>query len=802
MKILRYSLFAVITLLLLCCAGGYFYVSSTAPEYDGAIALDEVSDSVEILYDKFGVPHIYGKTEKDVYFALGYAHARDRLFQMELIRRLAEGRLAETFGPDLIKADLLFRTLGIHRHSENAVKTLFQDTSQPWQQAAAAYLNGLNYFVETGETPLEFTILGIEKQPFTLEFLYDVSGYMAFGFAEGLKEEPVTDKILRQYGETYLQDLDLHLKGNQAKIPWGFSDSTQQTPTLAATVTEIIQQLPVSLFIGSNAWVISPKKSASGKVIFANDPHIGFAQPAVWYEAHIETPNFTLYGNHLAGFPFAPIGHTRSHAIGLTMFENDDTHFYREKLNPEDPSQVWVNDHWENLVIREEIIHVKGKADTTLKVQISRHGPIVNHLYAPLTEGDSAPVALWWSYLQTEPRVLEAAYGLAHAGSMTEIKESVAKIHAPGLNVMYGDTAGNIAWWTTGHLVKYAEHVDTKRVLDGASGRDEPLEVLPFSDHPQVENPPTGYVYSANNQPEATKGFLVPGYYVPEIRARRIMNLLENKDVWSAEEVRTMAKDDIGSYPEMLKSILPLINREKYNSETAIKSLEMMENWDGSHDLEAVGPTLFYKLSNRMIYLAMADELGEKDYLSFATTHLMKRSLPFLLANDSSAWWNNIQTADIKETRTDICNQAFSEALAELEEMLGKDVNEWQWKRIHTVEHEHPMGKVAPLNKLFNVGPFPIAGGQEVINNTGFSNAPSGIFKVKMGPSRRAVIDFADLEHGQTILPTGQSGNPMSPHYKDQAEMYVRGEYRTMLLNRKEIQAEQKHQLIFTPHLR
>ncbi|MEZ4826908.1 MAG: penicillin acylase family protein [Bacteroidia bacterium] len=802
MKVLRYSLFILLAIVLLCLVAGYFFVSSSSPVYSGELQAAAVSDRVEVLYDTYGVPHIYGADDHDVYFALGYVHARDRLFQMEMIRRVAEGRLAETFGHDLLKADMLFRTLGIHRHSEKAAKTYFSNMDQPWKKAADAYLAGINHFVETGETPIEFTLLGLEKQPFSHAFLFDVSGYMAFGFAEGLKEEPVVHKIAALYGDDYLRDLDLNLGGNQTKIPWHFTQQAEAQTAFTTTIEEIIHSLPVSLFIGSNGWVIGPQRSASGKVLFANDPHIGFGQPSVWYEAHLETPEFTLYGNHLAGFPFAPIGHTRSHAIGLTMFENDDTHFYIEKSNPDAPEQVWVNDHWENLDIREEVIHIKDGADTTLTVKISRHGPLVNHLYPPIAETDSVPVALWWSYLHTEPLVLEAAYGLAHSTTMQGVRENVAKISAPGLNVMYGDTAGNIAWWTTGHLIRYASHVNTKLFLDGASGNDEPLEVLPFSLHPQSENPPTGYVYSANNQPEAVDGFLIPGYYVPENRAQRIMNLLDGKPVWTASEVRDMAKDDTGPYPAMLRNILPLIDTENQSSANAKAAVDILEKWDGSHGLEETGPTLFYKLTNRIMYLAMADEIGEKDYRTVATAHLMKRTLAFFLVNDSSLWWDNIQTKDVKENRSGIVNQAFTDALAELEEMFGNDIQTWQWKQIHTVTHEHPMGKVAPLDKFLNVGPYPVAGGQEVINNTGFSNTPTGMYPAKMGPSRRAVIDFADLEHGQTILPTGQSGNPMSPHYSDQAELYVRGEYRTMLLNRSEIEKDQKHQLIFSPSLR
>lgn len=788
-----------ILILLVCCAGGgYVYLSQTAPQYEGTLQIAGLHDSVEVVFDTYGVPHIYGSNEEDVYFALGYVHAQDRLFQMEIVRRVAQGKLSEILGPDLIDADILFRTLSLHENSIESAKAFLSSREKPFQKAALAYLDGVNQYIEHGDTPIEFNILGIEKEPFTPENIFDITGYMAFGFAEGLREEPIVNKIHSLYGMDYLMDLDLNLEHQQTRIPWLPRDTAASSPSLAARVNKVMEKFPLGPLIGSNAWVISEERSASGKVLFANDPHIGYSQPAVWYEAHLEAPGFSFYGNFLAGFPFAPIGHTRRHAIGLTMLENDDIQFYRERQNPQNPDQIWRADHWEDLKIREEIIHVKGENDTTIRVRSSLHGPVINDAYPLIEAEETEPVALAWVFHKQPSGVLEASYGLAHGNSMEEIRKEVAKIHAPGLNVMYGDIEGNIAWYTTGLLAKYPDHVNTKLILDGASGEDEPLKYFTFDEHPQVENPPSGYVYSANNQPDPIDGYLLPGYYTPHFRATRIMSLIDAKPVWSAEEVREMVKDDTGPYPRVLAEILPLVKMDQQTSPQAARAMELMNSWTGSHQLEDIGPTLYYKFINRILYYLLADELGDEDYLAFATTHLMKRSIPFLMANPDSPWWDN-KTTEEKETREQIVNKAFGEALAQLSEMLGDDISQWRWSRIHTLEHEHLIGRVEPMDKVFNVGPFPIAGGQEVINNTGFRNRPDGQFEVYMGPSRRAVIDFGDLSHAQTILPTGQSGNPMSPHYSDQAEMYARGEYRTMWLEEGDVRANQKHQLWLVP---
>jgi penicillin amidase len=475
--------------------------------------------------------------------------------------------------------------------------------------------------------------------------------------------------------------------------------------------------------------------------------------------------------------------------------------FYREKINPENPNQVWVDDHWEEMEIQEQTLKIKDQEDTTIQIKITRHGPIVNDIFNVLGAEEEAPISMHWIYTKFLSHQLHVSYEMAHAKNMEEVEQAVSKLEGPGLNVMYGDTAGNIAWWGAGKLIKLPEHVDSKYILDGASGKDEPLGYFDFSENPKSINPPSGFVYSANNQPGEVNGYLHPGYYAPGDRGQRVMDILNQQEMWSKEEMQTMALDNTSpTYPTHLSYILPLVEPASTENQAQTQQiLDLLKNWDGNHDLESVAPTIFYKWINRIMYSTMADEIGMEDYTAFSGTFMVKRSTPLILANDSSVWWDDVSTKDKTESRSEIVNATFVATIKELKSLLGEDFKTWKWARAHTIEHGHPIGTQEPFDQLFNVGPLPLAGGHEVINNTAFSQRPTGLYKIGHGPSRRAIIDFADLEHGQTILPTGQSGNPMSPHYNDQAEMYAKGQYRTMLFNKAEIEAAAKYRLTFSP---
>jgi penicillin amidase len=447
--------------------GGLMYLYSLQPQYSGRLTLAGLQQEVEVIFDPYGIPHIYGQSQEDVYFALGYVHAQERLFQMEMMRRVAAGRLAEILGEKLVKTDKFFRTLGLLEQADLNAALFFKDPSAPWKKAALAYLAGVNQYVEQGDTPLEFRILGIPKEKFTPKDIYLNGALMAFGFAAGFQMDPLVTRTYHKLGWDYLKDWVLGWPPGAQKIPVYPSNYSAAAEALPSAIHEMMADLPVSAWIGSNGWVISGKKTKSGEVIFANDTHMAYSQPSVWYEAHLECPGFSFYGNHAAGVPFALIGHNRFAAWGLTMFENDDVDFYKERLNPENPNQVWFIDHWEDLNIRQATIKVKGGKEITFKVRSSRHGPILNQVDDMVAQAGSDPVAVWWAFNKFPTQSIQAFYVLAHSRSIKDARRAASMIDAVGLNVMYGDRDGDVAWWASAKLIGFflSDHYDDQAAL-------------------------------------------------------------------------------------------------------------------------------------------------------------------------------------------------------------------------------------------------------------------------------------------------------------------------------------------------
>ncbi len=798
MKIVKRILLGLLALVVALTVFIVIYLQTQKPIYDGELKLSGLKEEVEVKYDDVGVPHIYAKNETDAYFALGYVHAQDRLFQMEMLRRAAGGRLSEVLGPDLLKIDKLFRTLGINQFAKEQAKKFMSSDSVAFQRATIAYQKGVNEYVRTGKTPIEFRIMGIPKEEFTPEDIYLAIGFMSIGFAEGLQADPVLQKIKTEWGDAYLRDLAIAtpLDAERIKSFNGQKKSGNADP-LIVSIHDALQQLPIPLFQGSNGWVISGDRTKSGFPILANDTHIGFGQPAVWYEAHIEYPGFSMYGHYLAGIPFALLGNNQQCGWGITMFENDDTDFFLETINPADSGQVKFKDQWETLSVRDEVIKVKGREDVILKVKSSRHGSIINGVIENL-EKASQPVSLSWTLTQSDNEAGEAFYKLNHARGISEAEKAVSLIPAPGLNIMYGDIYGNIAWWAVGKLPIRPEHVQSKFFLDGASGNDEYLGYYNFSKNPHAVNPPWGFVYSANNQPDTVDGVLYPGYYYPKARAGRIFQLVSEDKKWTTEDMKAINLDVVSiTHPLVAKEmaiVLKSLNKAAYKD-----LIDQLENWNGDHKATDIAPSVYYNMLSQVMYKTMTDEIGVTSLKALLSTAIPKNSYNTFMQNDSSPWWDDVRTKDVKESRANIIQSAADKTLELLQKNCGEKSSDWVWGEIHTLTHEHPLGAVKPLDKIFNVGPFSVDGGSEVLNNLSFSLDTTGYFKVDVGPALRKITDFSLIENGETISPTGQSGNVMSEHYDDQAEGYATGKFRKMLMNREEIEKVSNKKLVLLP---
>ncbi|MDA6072289.1 penicillin acylase family protein [Flavobacterium sp. AC] len=777
-KILLVLLVLIVVLGIGLCA----YIFHLKPKYEGEVQLKNLEKETTVYFDDFGVPHIYANSEKDAMTALGYVHAQERLWQMELLRRIAPGRLSEIFGSVALKNDKFFSGIGIEEASAKAIAKL--DKNSQSYKMTMAYLDGINQYLEEGTTPIEFTLVGVKKEKFTIKDVYNIFGYMSFSFAMAQKTDPLLTDIRNRYGAEYLKDLGIEGEFNTTQIK-SSKENIEEYTTIAKSVAALLDNSPIPPFVGSNSWVAGPKKTKNGKVIFANDPHIGFSQPATWYEAHLITPDFELYGCYLAGTPYPLLAHNRDYAYGLTMFENDDIDFYQEKNKVGDVSQYQTPTGFATYETRKKTIKVKDTSDVVLTIKSSRHGPIMNDLLDRLDQKN--PIAMSWIYTQQPIQILDAVYGLSHAKSKDDFRKAVQLVAAPGLNVMYGDAKGNVAWWATGTLYKHDKGVNSFFILDGASGKDDIKEYLDFSKNPSAENPKSGYVYSANNQPEAIDGYLYPGYYLPEDRAKRISGLMDAKSDWDKEAISKMIFDNTSPIaPGVVQSLISNVNTASLSAKEK-EVITVLKSWKGTNNLEDVAPTIY----NKWVYLYLKntfeDEMGEDNFNLFLGLSLGKQIIARQIENENSVWWDNIKTKNVKETRSEIVSKSFHESVKALQEQLGEKVADWNWGKVHTVEHEHPLGKIAALRKLFDVGPFAAPGSNEVINNQFFGLTKEGKYYVKGGPSTRRIVDFSDIENSWSILPTGQSGNPFSKHYDDQAEMYNAGKFRKMKLNKEEI---------------
>jgi penicillin amidase len=791
---MKRSLTALALIIAATAAGAYWYQASKQPQRSGELHLSALQAPVSVAYDERGVPHIQAEHEADLYRALGYVHAQDRLFQMEMLRRLARGELAEVLGSPLVATDRLFRTLGIREHADRYAAQM--DMTTPASQALLAYLDGINQYQASRPAPLEFDVLGIAPRPFTPADTLSVGGYMAYSFAAAFRTEPVLSHVRDQLGADYLKafDLDAQPQGMLGQ-PLAAGD-WQDLNAIARLSHAALLKAGLPQFEGSNAWAISGSRTASGKPLLAGDPHIRFAVPAVWYEAQLSYPGFELYGHHQALNPLASLGHNRAFAWSLTMFQNDDLDLIAEKTNPANPNQIWYRGQWVELQSREELIKVKDAEPLRLSLRRSPHGPIINDAL-----GDSAgktPIAMWWAFLETANPILDGFYQLNRADSLAKARTAVEQIEAPGLNIVWANAGGDIGWWAAAKLPRRPAGVNPSFILDGASGEAEKDGFHPFSANPQEENPARGYIVSANYQPLTPSGIAVPGYYNLIDRGQRLDQRLADSSVkWDLDNSQALQLDPGSDYPQRLLTPLAADLRAAANGDSEQALVEQLLAWNGDHQLDSTAATLFNQLVYQLSAEAMLDELGQGFFDNLLHTRVLDSALPRLAADAGSPWWDKRGSAAV-ESRSETVRAAWQASLAHLSSTLGDDPASWTWGNAHTLTHDHPLGQQKPLDKLFSVGPFAAPGGHETPNNLSHRVGPAP-WSVVYGPSTRRLIDLANADTALGINPVGQSGVLFDRHYRDQAQAYIDGEYQPMHLNEKDVAANTRSSLKLLP---
>lgn len=793
----------LLVLLLGCMA---WFIQSHRPDYGFNIQAEGISSPVNITFDDMGVPHIYAESERDAMFGLGYVHASERLWQMDLLRRAGGGELSALLGEDMVANDQYLRTLGMRASADKVTKAFLAEGPQRIQETMASYIAGINRFIEEGKTPLEYELLGATPEPFDTHDVYCATGFMAYSFAIHLKFEPILDWMKDNLDPAYFADLatgvegftTIPVTGSPADARWDpLMPVTASTPTpvtnrsasdissIAARVHELDALRPVPQWLGSNAWVIGEDKTASGKVIFCNDAHMAYAQPSVWYEAHIVCPEIEYYGNHLAGLPFPAMGHTRHHSWGITMFENDDIDLYRETIEGD---QYLHGGNWYDMDVRTETIEVAGGDPVTFDVRTTHHGPLIEE-----------SVSMWWAFTQyPENRIHDAFFGFSRAENMDDFEASASIMHAPGINLMYGDSTGNIAWWACAKMPVRPEGLDTKVALDGTDPANDYTEWIPFRLNPKSVNPESGFVYSANNAPDSVAGQHYPGhYYSGNSRGKAIFDALSAKDGWTLDDAQQLQLDHHSPvYEKNCAMMLAHISESTVDPKVEA-AVEHLRGWDGSHRTGDIAPTLYYRWMYRAIEQAMYDEFQEaagnettaEKFESWHRTIISENSFPRLLANADSPWWDNVSSVHTKETPSFILTLALIQACSDLEDTFGPDPKGWQYDKLHTVTHKHAMADVPVLGSWLNVGPYRLPGAKDALCKYEFKLKKDVDYTIFSGPSKRIGIDFADVDGAESILPTGQSGNVFSPFYDNQAPLYHAGQFRKMRMDAEDIQA-------------
>jgi penicillin amidase len=773
-----------------------YFVRKSLPPIDGELFLKNLGGTVIVKRDQFGIPHIKAQSTTDAYRALGFVMASERLFQMEMERRMASGELSEVFGLKTLEVDKLFRTLGIRSVMAQMIQRKKDKGTfdpQMWKEMEAFY-DGVNQFQDTGKLPIEFSILGITPRPFTALDGYSFIGLMSFSFGVATTEEPLLTKLRIRLGSELTNELRNELtpfESKQIDKEKAVQEKSKRVVENSNPISQIIAQLEEGfpLFDGSNGWLISAKRSQSGHPILANDPHITYSHPGVWFEAHIQAGDYESYGHFLSILPFPILSHNKERGWGLTMSLIDDMDIYREKLDPKFKSYDFKGKPYAYKERFERIPVKKGKPYEMVVIE-TQHGPLLDEIF---TTPEEKSLALKWAFRSIENDPLSALYKMGKAKSMDEFKAAVALGVAPGLNVLYADKK-NIGWWIFGEVAKKSSHTPSDFILDGPSGLDEYSGVLSFNEKPHLENPPGGLIVSANARPVGTP--VTPddlrGDWQPDDRYKSLVALLNQQQIWSVEEMKEIQTLNLNLENKLiLNELLKEVDFQNiWKKERGNNYLEILKKWDFISDKEAIAPTLYYTWCREIARLLLKD-LSKEEFELFSRLPNNWIFLKRVVLNPDSAWWRKV---DRKKTFT----EALNNAIESLRQELGEDTSGWAWGHLHTLEFVHPLGKVKALSKIFNIGPVGIGGSAHEINNQKPAGYTDG-FRVKAGPSTRRIIDFEKPEKAWGILPTGNSGHIFSPYYKDQLELFAAGKYREEWLNDKDIEAHKTHQLIFSP---
>ena len=768
------------------CVGVYTIARLSVPDWDGGATLTGLRAEVVVERDIYGIPRIEAQSMADAYRALGYVHAQDRMFQMEMNRRVGAGRLAEILGSSALPFDRLMRVMGFYPMAESTVTAL----SRAPRAAIEAYTQGVNAWLANRQGPLppEFLLLRIDPEPWRAADSVVWGMLMALQLSDNWRTEVVRARIASHLTPEQMADLWPSMDRQSATtLTRSFQDYCCRDAAIFTRLAEAIPGLdgggaPFAYASASNEWVVSGAHTETGSPLLANDPHLGFTAPGLWYLAEIVTPELSMSGATVPGVPVVLLGHNRHIAWGFTTTHADVQDLFIERIDPADPLRYLTPDGSEPFELRREEIFVRGaEAPEILMVRETRHGPVISDISddAAALAGEGELIALAFTALAPGNMTTEALYDLNWATNWTEFTEALENYHAPIQNIAYADVDGHIGFYAPGRLPIRAGG-NGMQPVPGWTGEFDWRGFAPFAAMPHRLDPPDGRLVNANNRVVADNyPYQVAVDWPDPQRAERINALLDENRAAGVETFLAMQTDIVSL---AARELLPLLIERAVSAgdipaDSALETaLGRLGAWDGRMDRTLPEPLIFTAWLSELGPGLYGDELGE-----FAPTY--RRIRPQVLRtllSERMVWCDDVTTA-VTEDCDFVVRAALSRALGLLDEELGGAIADWRWGDLHRARFSHQIfGRVPLLRDLIDIE-IETDGGEFTINRgSHLTGTGRGPFTHIHGPGYRAVYDLDNLANSRMVIATGQSGHVLSRHFDDLTRIWRDGEYLTL----------------------
>ena len=832
------------------------------PSYNGTVRTTQVKASVQIYRDSAGMPHIIADSEEDAYVGLGYAMTQDRLFQMDLLRRAATGRLSEILGPELLKTDILFRTITAPVPPEK----IFQEMPEEVQNALRAFSRGINLAMEEEPYPVEFLLLGYSPEPWKPEDSVSALYIMSWDLSPAFSQEILHFILEQELGPQQARTLFTAYPDGSPDILTGMKNSSRlsrlegipggpanksamelnrnngQDPSHGnqppgdfesnesngISIDESRIALKEALFAhtvyeellgnpgagASNNWVVSPDKSSTGTAVLANDMHLGHGIPGIWYQAHLISPGLNVTGVLLPGVPFVIVGGNENTARGFTNVMLDDIDFYREKLNPDDANQVMYRNRYVEIQSIETTFEVKGEDPVKHTIRITPHGPIITDLHPLLASDapgqpnarsrlDGHPVSIRWTLYDHTDAAL-GLYLANRARTVDDLEKAIEHFKMPAQNWVFADSEGNIAYRAAAGI-PIRRGFSGLELLRGWDGSQEWSGYVPTRAQPSLRNPAEGWIATANNQHSKQYPYTISNYYASPDRYQRIQQMLGSTDGLDLKDHQRLQMD---TFNFQARNLMPYVRRalgqplETTEDRDADRTMEEARNllldWDLQNRRESTGAVIYHYLILSLVYDLFQPVIGEELFPYYTSNrYTLFNSLQEILRQAFHPYYR-IEGEQVD--RNIFIRNSFRKGVQAMLERNGSLST--SWGQIHGLEYNHPFGrKSALLGFFFNRGPYPVDGSWTTVAPSGFKILPWSElnFNVVHGASQRMIFNVGNPDASVTALPGGISGQFLSPHYDDQIEGYIEGQYRRSSVSRDDAIKAAIYRLILEP---